>query len=62
MEVHTKAGWREEPYPRPQIAVLDPATEKKNLMDTNQQLQAQLIRMQERLEAIESAATDPKRK
>ncbi len=49
MAVAIQDGWREEPYPRVQIAVLDPASEKKALLDTNNQLQSQLIKMQEQM-------------
>ena len=55
-----RRGYRTEPYLKPQVEVLDPAQEKKNLMETNKQLQAQLIQQQEtvaklaeRLEAME---------
>lgn len=40
-----KRGFRAEPYLKPQVAVLDPATEKKTLLDQNQQFQAQLTIM-----------------
>lgn len=42
-------GWRIDPYPRVQIAVLDPAMAQKNLQDTNNNLQAQLAIMQEQM-------------
>ena len=55
-------GFRPEPYPKPQIEVLDPAVEKKALQDKNNELQGQIIRQQdalskmmERLEALEKA-------
>lgn len=47
-------GWREEPYPRVQIAVLDPATEKANLMDTNNRLQAQLVVQNESIQKMQA--------
>lgn len=54
-------GFREEPYIKPQVEVLDPASEKKVLMVERDQLRAQLntqndllVRMAERLEALES--------
>lgn len=56
------AGWREKPYPKVQIAVLDPATEKKALLDTNNQLQAQMIRMQEQMDKMTAALTEKKTK
>ena len=59
-ELATQNGWREKPYPVISVTVLDPATEKKNLLDSNNQLQSQLIQQQEmlnklmeRLEAME---------
>lgn len=54
------SGWREEPYPVVQIAVLDPATEKKNLLDTNAQLQAQLIQMQEQMNKLAELVSEGK--
>lgn len=53
-------GWRAQPYPKVQIAVLDPATEKKALLDTNNQLQAQMIRMQEQMDAMVAASKKSK--
>jgi hypothetical protein len=38
-----KAGYRNEPYPKPQIAVLDPATEKKMLQDQLAQQAGQIV-------------------
>jgi hypothetical protein len=46
-EAFEARGFRKAPYLKPQIAVLDPATEKKALMDTNAQLQAQITRQNE---------------
>ncbi len=57
-------GWREEPYPKVQIAVLSPEQEKKNLLDTNNQLQAQMVQMQEqmnRMAAMLAERDEPKR-
>lgn len=55
-------GFRREPYPKIQIEVLDPATEKKALKDENNQLRAQMARqadlmekMIKRMEAYEQA-------
>lgn len=42
-------GWRVLPYPRVQVAPIDPAQEKANLMDTNNRLQAQLVQQNEAL-------------
>ena len=57
-----RRGFRPEPYPKPQIEVLDPAIEKKALRDKNDELQGQIIRQQdalskmmERLEALEKS-------
>ncbi len=54
-------GFRDDPYPKPQVAVLDPATEKKALMETNRQLQGQVTTQQDlidrlsaRLDAVEA--------
>ena len=47
-------GWREEPYPRVQAVVLDPATEKANLMDTNNRLQAQLVQQNEAIQQMQA--------
>lgn len=53
-----------QPFMRPQIAVHDPATEKKALVDTIDQLKANInqkddlvLRMQERLEKLEALAS-----
>lgn len=46
-------GWREEPYPRVSVQVLDPATEKANLIDTNNRLQSQLIQQAESIQAMQ---------
>ena len=58
MSVALEDGWREEPYPRVQIAVLDPATEKANLMDTNNKLQAQLVQQNEALLKMQQEAKE----
>ncbi len=54
MAVCIQDGWREEPYPRVQVAVLDPATEKANLMDTNNRLQAQLVLQNEAIQQMQA--------
>ncbi len=46
-------GFRTMPYIKPQIQVLDPATEKKELLDTNRQLQTQITLQNERLAKLE---------
>ena len=46
-------GFRTKPYARPQIAVHDPATEKKELVDRNRELQGTISQLLERLEALE---------
>ncbi len=57
----TKLGFRREPYRVPQVAVADPATEKKFLMDQlaeqrqqNNVLNDSLAKLQERLAALEA--------
>ena len=56
-------GWREEPYPKVQVAVLDPAQEKANLVTQNNQMASQLViqteligKLAARLEAVEKSA------
>ena len=55
-------GWRVESYPVVQVAVLDPASEKKALIEHNNQMAAQLVQQNElmqkmaaRIEAIEKS-------
>jgi hypothetical protein len=56
--VHTPAemkeareqGWRDEPVVKPQVAVLDPQTEKKMLLDANKAQQAQITLQSEMIE------------
>ena len=38
-----KAGWRMEPYQKPQIAVLDPALEKAALVAKNRELEGKIV-------------------
>ena len=56
-----ETGFRLEPYARPQVAVLDPATEKKHLMEIVNQATAEktilaekLEKLMERLQALEN--------
>jgi hypothetical protein len=50
-----KQGWRREPYPKPQVTVLDPAVEKAALIAKNDALQGQIIVLSDRLtKAIEA--------
>lgn len=44
------AGWRDEPVIKPQVAVLDAATEKKMLLDANKAQQAQITLQSEMIE------------
>ncbi len=37
------AGYRRKPYEKPQVAVLDPAAEKKALLDKNQELEGKIV-------------------
>ncbi len=46
-------GWREEPYPQVNIQVLDAATEKANLIDTNNRLQSQIIQQADEIKAVQ---------
>lgn len=65
-------GYRTEPYLKPQVAVVDPATEKKLLLDRLNQLEAEktqnadiAFRAMQRLEGLEArfaAMTTPKEK
>lgn len=43
-------GYRDEPYPKPQIAVMDPAVEKAELRRQNAELQGQINAMQDRMD------------
>jgi hypothetical protein len=52
IKAHLDLGFRREPYVKPQIQVLDPATEKKELLATNRQLQAQITLMNEQLQKL----------
>jgi hypothetical protein len=62
MEQYKQKGYRTDPYPKPQVKVEDPATEKKLLMDRNRELEGKLavqndllLKLAGRLEAIEAA-------
>ena len=53
-------GWREQPYEKPRVVVLDPAVEKAALIKENQELKAsqtiltdQMSQLMNRLDAIE---------
>ncbi len=52
------AGWREESYPRPQVAVHDPEVEKRDLIAKNDEMHAQLLRNQEQMEAMQRQMQD----
>lgn len=65
LNVALKDGYRKEPYAKPQIAVLDPASEKKALLDRNQELQGQIVaqgdqiaKLQAAVEALASGKSD----
>jgi|SRR5579862_1576815 len=47
-----KAGFRADPYPRPQVAVGDPQQEKKELLDRNRALQGEVSKQQELIEQL----------
>ena len=60
LDAAVKAGFRREPYRKPQVHVADPATEKKALMDQladqrqqNVVLTDQLTKLADRLSALE---------
>ena len=40
-------GYRNEPYPKPVIAIYDPATEKAAMVAKNQELEGKLLAMQD---------------
>jgi hypothetical protein len=61
LDAHIEQGYRREPYLKPQIAVLDPATEKLQMLERNRQLEGMIIQQNDllqklmgRLEAIET--------
>ncbi len=47
-----KQGYRSEPYPKPQIAVLSPEAEKKAQADENARLKGQLVAMEDRFNKL----------
>lgn len=60
-----RQGYRDDPYPKPQIAVLDPASEKKALEIQLRQKDGEIAllsdttqKLMERLEALEAAQFD----
>lgn len=55
-------GWRKEPYLKPQIAVLDAQTEKKEMLERNNVLQTQLIALSDQIRQMqaEQAARETK--
>ncbi len=54
------SGYRAEPYPKPQIAVLDPAAEKAELKRKNDELQGQITALTDRVnKSIAAKAADP---
>src|ERR1700721_194422 len=62
LDAALKAGYRREPFVKPQVVVLDAATEKAALVAKNNELQGQVVaqsdliaKMNARLEALESA-------
>lgn len=54
VEEMTIKGFRLKPYPKVQIAVADPATEKKELLATNRNLQGQIVTQQESLDRMQA--------
>lgn len=69
LEAVLKQGYRREPYPKPQVALLDPAVEKAALLERNKMLEGMIVQQNDlmlklsaRLEAIEKGqAEDPKK-
>ena len=53
-----KSGYRAEPYPAPQVALMDPASEKKHQQDEMNKMRGQLTAMQDLL-AKALAQNDP---
>lgn len=65
LKEHLATGWRKDPYVKPQITVLDAATEKAALVERNRQLEGGLVaandlivKMEARLAALEKGAAD----
>ncbi len=65
LEAHLdpKAGWRREPFPKPQVAVLDPATEKAHMLERNRMLEGLIVQQNDlvqklsaRLDALENGS------
>ena len=55
-----KSGWRNEPYPKPQIAVLDPATEKAASLAREGEMRGQIVALTDlvqKLVASQAAAS-----
>lgn len=59
-KIKESEGWRTTPYEKPRVVVLDPAIEKKALMDENRELKGQIVhqtdllsRLEARLESLE---------
>lgn len=53
------SGYRDEPYPKPQIAVLDPAAEKLELKRKNDELQGQITALTDLVNKALAAKTEP---
>ncbi len=49
-----KAGFRTAPYPKAQVHVGDPAAEKKELLDRNQELQGQVSVLTENFDKLQA--------
>jgi len=50
-----KAGWRKEPYVKPQIAVLDPAVEKAAMKAKNDELEGKIVAQADELSKLRQA-------
>jgi hypothetical protein len=57
MKAAIAQGFRSQPYPKPQIAVLDPAAEKMELKRKNDELQGQITTLTEQFQKLQEALT-----
>lgn len=55
LKENLKIGYRREPYAKPQIAVLDPATEKMQLKRENDELRGHVVQMSDTLTRMQEA-------
>lgn len=55
LEQAKKDGYRQEPYPKPQVVVLDPAQEKAALLARNQELEGKIVAQQDQINRLAAA-------